>query len=224
MIWQYNWWAWLYHLDWNSNDSSWNWNNWTPLNVSWVWGKVWSWSASFNWSNTSYINLWNPSALNIIWNISITAYFKINAEPALSAIYTIVEKWYDWTSEQYTIIYTQSTPWVYTIRVATYNNSWWEKSAIYNIRLTIWVFYRVKWIFNWSAWKLFLNWVEVASTTTTQWPYSSTWNVYIWISNIAWSLDRFINWVIDEVIIENRSWLASDEKRQYTASKWRFIL
>jgi len=41
----------IYHLNWDATDSSWNWNNGTATNISYVSGKLWSGSASFNWTN-----------------------------------------------------------------------------------------------------------------------------------------------------------------------------
>jgi len=68
-LWKYVW-AWslitkgLYHFDWNSNDSSWNTNNWSDTNINYVSdSKIWKLCASFNWTN-SIINVADFDALS----------------------------------------------------------------------------------------------------------------------------------------------------------------
>ena len=56
---EYNWAGaattlWLYHLNWNSNDSSGNGNNWTDTNISYVDWKFWQ-CGSFNWSSSKIV-------------------------------------------------------------------------------------------------------------------------------------------------------------------------
>ena len=208
----------LVHLNWDATDSSWNWNNWTPTNIIWTWWIVWSWSASFNGSN-SYIK---TSSINIVWwqpNISVVCWLYINSSWEYHFI------WQDNISTRIWQIQTTTNNWLNAV-VFTDNSNSSYSSTINNVlttnkRYCIW-FTRNS---NWNI-IIYVNWVPA----TLAWSNTLSWNINnaslgleIWRRDY-WPQPFYLNWKLDEVIIENRLWSATEFKKHYTASKWRFIL
>lgn len=211
-LWAYLWaWSgitkWLYHLDWNGNDSSGNSANGTATNITWQWGKVGSWSANYNW-NTSYINCWN----NIPNNTNYTAIYFVKwlATPINWNLSFLSGKW-------------AGALWWYH---GLTNNSWiLQLSVVHNstdIRCiftpVIWVWYKIGIIWNWTNVFFAINWQIVSTSTLTTVPTTNIINMNIW------ALTQFsnftLNWNLDEVIFENRAWSASEIRKNYTYSKW----
>ena len=222
-LWEYKW-AWsgttkgLYHLNWNANDSSWNWNDWTASNVSWVWGKIWSWCASFNWTNSSI----NNSNTTNIWNkYTISAWFYSTATSWARTIVSISDR--NSSPENLINIYINATS--NTAIAMEYANSSWNlqypnisstpnlKDKWYNIVVTV-----DEWFIS-----IYLNWVSYPITNNNV--TSKLINTYLNIWQLKTNNNLYyFNWLIDEVIIENTAWSANKVKKQYTYSKWYYAL
>lgn len=204
----------LLHLNWNANDSSWNWNNWTPTNITWVGWKIGSWSASFNGSN-SLINL----PLNIINWTSFT--FSGFIKPAVTsgrAYY--IRALYNPVDSPEIRIYINNN----SIYFAIYD--WWAYQCEYWIPYTDTInFHHICWACRTNSFKLYIDWIEKLSDTS--WSFNINWVSLhsIWYYGINGSTEyQKFNWLIDEVIIENRAWTPEEVRKYYTYSQWRFIL
>lgn len=211
MIWQYNWWKALYHLDWNANDSSWNWYNWTATNVTWIWGKIWSWSGNFTgW--TSVISIW--------WNIAswftaitISGWFNVPNNTWWSwKEKTMIS--HRWTVDSFACWMNLNATWQLFFRINWSNDvsiSWlFNANTRYN--------YLCTWV-SWWKMKIYLNWKMVAQ---------SAWNVTYTIPNWTAYMWRQWDWwfnapeKLDEIIIDNKAWTETEIKKYYTYSKWYF--
>jgi len=209
-LWNYLWaWSWitkwLYHLDWNANDSSGNGVNGTATNIIWTWWIIWSWSASLTWTNSHIIindALWlttsSSNTLSFIikstsasWTQYITDWCTTswgNRRIVLYSVSWILYIYSSWVSGSSTglnivnkilrisLVHTPSTDYVYVNSALLTSIAWWS----------IWIPYNQLWL-----------WTPVDSTLVAQ----------------------FI-WIIDEAIVENRAWSATEIKKYYTYSKW----
>lgn len=203
---------WLYHLNWDSADSSGNWNNGTDTAISYVAGKFGN-CASFNGSS-SFINYTTPitTATN---NLTISLWVYIS-----------------WTSLNWTFIHIWNntgvpdnwyTLWVWnTTTWNVWNNLIWLCNwvAWMNFNIPIWTWREhVLMTRNSGTWYWYVNW-KVSATTFTTTPNTPTNNTMIWRDiDITPS---FFNWLIDEVIIENVARTAEQVKKYYTYTQWRF--
>jgi len=210
----------LLHLDWNANDSSWNWNNWAPTNVTWIGGLVWSWSASFNWTTS---RIATPSiTFNASSEFTFSCYLKISAwDTDYRAVIGFGNNYQLWSILFWK--WNNNTPYVHI--QDTSNNS---ISLNPNINITDWIYRNFIFTYKNKVWVLYINWVQVATQTNN----SLTWNFYntvdhqLWckVYNSTWTYHQFLNWNIDEIIIKNRAWSADEVKKYYTYSQWKFIL
>jgi len=205
--------VWEWKLDGNALDTSWNWNNGTATNVTYIsTDKGYQKQAgSFNGSS-SYINLWS-------WNIWIWWNLDINF------IYTPISKttgsWYqalfnDWSAWQKNLfIYASSlNNGILTILNWNWGSSddwaWWYLTY----QLVDWVTYDIRYVRNGTTKTLYINWQQVATYTWwySWWITSNT--KYIWadsaILNIYWKLQSFR--------IYNR--ILSDSERQSIVQEW----
>jgi hypothetical protein len=205
----------LFHLNWGATDSSWNGNDWNPTNISWVGGKLWSGSASLNGTN-AYISLWTNNIIpTTSWQpITISFWMKSNVPQSWWSVKQVItlrwwfEFWFDHTVAAYRWAFSYANSWL------TYWSSWATS-------LSSWVWYHIVWIYDWNAIKMYTNWVISWSVSIwTQVRYADNNNT-IWASFLNWA---FFNWLIDEVIIENRAWTEQEIKKYYTFSRWLYIL
>jgi len=204
MLWQYNWWTALYHLDGNANDSSGAWTNWTATNVTWVWGKIWTWAASWNWTDSS---IWTSSQLVLSsWRIRC----KVTTSWAGSS-YRLIG-WRAWRIAIYTV---DSVLWIYDNTNFKFRSTW--------INIADWITKQIE--VNFSYWTdlcdIYIDWRLVLTTTITDWDITTSyWSI---LSALDWtSTYQFFNWIVDEFIIETFKGTASDARKYYTLTKWRF--
>lgn len=202
---------WLYHLNWNANDSSWNWNNWVSTNISWVGGKIWSGSASFNWTNSKIeTNLSVPNNNNFTFACWI----------------------YDNSADNtnWRIITADSWGWYFILqsnRPSPNNNwktsfnifSWWDNQILETTAHNKNQWYRYVCILTWWVQYLYRDWV-------LQWSQAcgNIWNISNWLDFWTNSNTSWFQWLIDEIIIENRWWTVQEVIKDYTYSQWKFIL
>ena len=213
-LWQYNWWKALYHLDWNANDSSWNWYNWEATNVTWVWWKVWSWCVSLtNW----YINCLNPIIPNSHDIFTFHVYAKMDS----------------WVNNTYRRLWWNiSTAWYY-FQISNTNKifaSWYNPGNEYRYD-SVWSFTSTDWtlfsfVKTWPrSFKIYVNWEPIATTysNTGSASVNTTWNWHIWTIPESWTTYAW-KWLIDEYVLEYKAFSDSEVKKYYTSLKWRFIL
>jgi len=213
-LWEYLWaGSWttkgLYHLNWNANDDSWNSNNWIASNISWVWGRIWSWSASFNGIN-SYIYTWvKYLSWTNTWTILI--WFK-TTETWLWQIF--------WNNTNVTSTKSIQIAMEFTklaIGVSSGTTSVASHSAWYNN----WEWHQCWFTRDWTTFKTIADWEVIKEQFFSEnINPSPTYPCYMWKQ--PYYSDRYLDWEIDEAIVESRAWSASEIKKHYTYSKGRF--
>lgn len=199
----------LLHLNGNANDSSWNSNNGTATNVSWVGGKLWSGSASFNGTTSNIASSYSP---NITSAITFNFWYKTSANYS-GGSWVMLWK-FPWSWDNYWV-------WLNTSNQLTFF-VWWSSNWSVSDTVTSnnWQWNMVTALYNWTNIQLYKNWVLIWQTAS--WTSSPTWNMSIWR---FWDFNWFyFNWQIDECIIENRWWSVQEIKKYYTFAKWLYIL
>lgn len=195
----------LWRMNGNSNDASGNWRNGTATNITWQWGKLWSWSGNFDWTNSN-VSLYAPT-INTS-DFTFITWFNTSTIPASAK--AIVSNNNSWNYFSMLVRYTAT------------NNIWFEIFAsviTYTTTFSDWKWHMVAWVRRNNVQYLYYDWLLV-------------WNANPW-TNSAWSstivlwwrpLDtaqRF-TWNIDESFYENYWWTDNQIKRYYTHAKWRF--
>lgn len=239
-LWEYLWsWSgitkWLYHLNWNANDDSWNGNNGTATNITWVWWKLGSGAASFNGSN-SQITL--PNSVIISGNNprTILAWVKYSFRDTGSAIFSSIFWWWvnvNWQDFHFLIVddyWNDNELRLYVRRMMNDQRSISIKSLINDgKRHLVWVTY--DWTSTWgstdyNAWiRFYVDWNQIKRDVSTWWNTNVTFNTQQANATIwwPWAWINYFKWLIDEVIVENRAWTAAEIKKYYTASLGRRI-
>jgi len=211
---------WIYHLNWNSNDSSGNGYNWTDTNITYANGINGTQLATFN-GTTSKIAVWNDR-----WGFTgdFTVAFKfipnnLTTYQTLLSNFNInpsVTYWYWWIARL-------SNTWKIELVIAN------DSSVLLSDTTTLstWVKYNVviKRV-NWAWSYIYINWVLTASNTSTfnQWYSGVAHSTIWWLEYLWWSYitEQFFNWSIDEVICENVAWTDTQIQRYNTFSKWLY--
>lgn len=216
-IWQYLWAGssktlWLYHLDWNANDSSWNSNNWIPTAITWVWGKIWSWAAQFNWT-TSVITILNQAAQEIQ---TLTWALTIKNDTYKSMIYK--RNWYASFNIAYNI-------WIYSLWVYFIQQNW--SSTLMNLWIefpqSTWIHKRIVIKKEPTLWTLYQDWKKIWTLTWYNILYS-TWdkNNFVWKNPL--NTTETITWNIDEIIFENVGWTDTQVMKDNTYSRGLYAI
>lgn len=219
--WEYLWagsWVtkWLYHLNWDAVDESWNGNSWIPSNISWVDGKFWQ-CGSFNGSSSkivipaSTVNVSDYLTLNMwltLWTLSNSWIKWLLGGQGNYAGNAHCQYYGTWTSDQSVMFNVawcspdaDSKP-LWTISA----NEWFMLTAVVDITNKKITYYR--------------NGVTIWDQTFTTLPainVSTELNI-----GRVYNTNRVHNWLIDEVIIENRAWTALEIQKHYTYTKGRF--
>ena len=205
---------WIYHLDWNANDSSGNSANGTATNITWQWWTIWTWSALFVRTSASKIvtpfaDPW--SASTFIWKIKTTTSASSTNE------YTFITK-RNWT---FTFQFTMKW-WLSSNKI--HLNDWgvtW--TTIATSAINDWKWHTVAMVMSNSTTATVYTdgnqtWTSSSFSFVTQ--SFSNWNL-LWDFNTWW---RAFDWSMDEFIVENRAWTASEIRKYHTYSRWFFIL
>ena len=200
-----------YKMDWNANDSSWNGRNGTDDNISYVPGRFWQW-WSFNGS-TSIIRLPNNFQNNFSWWLftisafvkpasftgTVNSIFKNRGDATTWAVH------FDLTNSKVTLYITQSN----------WTMIWALQSAA---KLSTGIWYHVWAVADWTNINIYLNWNNVGSraynwTLKTSFIYNNIWCKVkdTWVIDV----NQSFNWLIDEVIIENVAWSATEVQEYY---------
>jgi hypothetical protein len=218
----------LCHFNWGATDSSWNWNDGNPSNVSWVAGKLWSWAASWNGTNSN-ISYTNNSSLRPTWNFTISWWIKVSWSANRQWVFQSYSQ--SWAVSWIQLMVTQNT-WEWgnenKLRVVVWANTWFtiwtqyqEAFSWVTITDNTWKHFWI--VYNWSNITIYINWVAWTSASYSAWVwYNATNYVRALCNNNSWTNIQFLNWVIDELIFESRAWSDVEFRKQYTAQKWLY--
>jgi hypothetical protein len=203
----------LLHLNWNATDSSWNGNNWTATNVSWVGGRLWSGAASFNWTTSS---IFCPSSFVNNQDLTTLKWVNISSNPSSQSVILNI-----WTDNQSLVkLYYITTWWLQYLRLSTTDD--WAYTASYQISLA-WAWWVQIWtVKSWTTQKIYLNWIQVWSTWNSWTNLQSLFTQWVSVWKNNYDNTQFFNWIIDEIVIENRAWSDVEFKKQYTYQKWLY--
>jgi RHS repeat-associated protein len=209
-----DWLVWRWNFNWNALDTSWNGNNGTPFNVTWVDSWIWDWKQVSLF--TQWFNSWDQyvsSALNpTSEDITISFFSKTNA---------LNGQWYmlPITHESVWIIDFRITfwdsPWNYNdVSFRQYNWAWltaigsnvlkrdWTWQFWTFTRKKIWdVYYLNIYLDNILVWNTYWN--------TTKWTPNS-W-ISVW-SSLGWG---GYNWNIKNIKVYNRALSTSEIQQLY---------
>ena len=211
---------WLYKLNGNANDSSWNWNNGTSTNVSWVAGRLWSQCAQ-TWTS-AYIAIPN-SICSAIWTWDFT----------ISLFLYPINPW-AWIYPMIFGSFQPSSPFIWPTIFYDPTNNWWWWNAI-EVRLTAsnkqfvtspsasslyqkWtnmIFTRISWVCN-----FYINWSNVKQWNDAT-NVNSTTESFILSRNYIYQ--QFPSWArMDDCFINVWKWMtASEARKYYTYTTWR---
>lgn len=211
----------LWHLNGNSNDSSGNGNNWTDTNVTYwlAYGKFWQ-GALFNGSS-SKIDLPDWWTLNVT-NATIIVWVKTTTKGRMIVSnYTQksnIVMWFQFFMSS--LWYVRLTSWRWTGVV-----DWTDfKSCDWNIDYSDWNRHLIVWTSNGSTLSVYWDWVLQNTVSRAYWiSYNSYCRANIGCNEYEpWTIIDYRNGSIDEVIIENRAWTATEINKYYTYTKGRF--
>lgn len=204
----------LLHLNGNSTDSSWNWNNWTDTAITYSLanGKFWQ-GAWFN-GTSSRISL--GTAIAMPTDLTFSCWVKhTNTTSYQSYIWdwnsTGTSVWYFWQDSGKLKFYWWASAWNY--RDYTTTNVVISTNISHVLVTKIWT----------NAPVFYVNGIQVSSSLFDSWwvvtkptaQWTSIWR--LWLYN--WF---YFNWAIDEVIIENVVRSPEKIKKYYTYTKGRF--
>lgn len=207
----------IHHLNWNWNDSSWTWNNWTPVwAIEWVAWKTWNLSWRFSWASV-YINIPHNTNLNVL-PLTIKCIFKTSANDLVDR--WLYNKYYSWSANWYTI-------WIYNWVIYCWYYASWTNNIVFSG--ADWVSWAIDWkrhsfIFTLdSSWgQTYLDWRLIKSKTWnwTAAATTSTQGLSIW--RYPWATTQYYIWDIDECVIENKHITPEYAKKYHTYMLWRF--
>jgi len=213
-LWDYVWaWSgvtlWLYRLNWNSNDSSWNGKNWTDSNMTYIGWVVWSWAWSFNWSSST-ITTWTWFGMSTS-AFTISCWFKPSSVPTWATFRWIVRIA---NSSNQNLWYLSLYQWKYYVIAGV----WWINWVLQPTTPVpvVWVLDLLTLVETWTWLTLYRNGISIS--TWWSWTYSGT------VDRFQISFWDYVDWLVDEVIIENRAWSVAEIQRYYTYAKWRYVL
>lgn len=194
-----------YQLNWNTNDSSWNWNNWTASNITWNSWWDW-WCAYFNWN--SYISV--PS----LWTKSnITISFRMNSTENIT-------EWWDfiiiegsvWGSNNAITLYTG------TKRLALQTWITWHRVDQYStVNICDWTWHYITVTATWSTAIWYIDWVKNITNTNSYYTLPPLTSIRMWM-HLWWSANKY-TWYIDNMIIESRLRNSEEVSDYYNSTK-----
>lgn len=147
-----------------------------------------------------FIDVGNPAALQITGAITLECLYAPNALPAADGVlHCLVSKGFDGTNQGYALDIRRTSGVVY-LNVGSYNSGSGDHATTFAITWTLDEPHHIVGKYTGTAWKLYIDGVEVASTTTGTGAISCTKNVYLGAFH-AGSAERYCNGVLDEVAI-----------------------
>ena len=196
----------IYSLNWNANDSSGNWYNWTATNVTYPAGKVWPNSALFAWNGYISISSWIGSITNVF---TLSCYIKTTFS------------WYGIFMTRWNVgSWNYCSIWTLDWQVAFFWY-WWSWFDVRSTKLiNDWKWYHIAITFNSNTVNIYIDWV--LNKTQNVWSQSSFnfWtNPYIWAYK-DWTNNLYFTWNVDEFIVRNEALTPAQVKNEYLFYNW----
>lgn len=147
-------------LDWNANDTSWNWNNWTATNITWSSNSTWYNKDVADDSNEDWYVTIPSNILQSKTHISFTCWWKRNTSQT-NNWFIYYRNSNNWWNNSYYGIYSYAT-WL-----GTYFPLNWGSPDTFNVTFstTDWNFIAVTRVV-WGTPKVYHNSQEITITTT----------------------------------------------------------
>jgi len=202
----------LLHLNGSSTDSSGNGNNGTDTNVTYSLanGKFGQ-GASFNGSSSSIVKK-DTASLKITTNITISAWINPSSAPTSSCV---AGKFLDSTHKSYWLAFNGGKAGMY---ISTNGSNQTGEALSQTLSNGVW--YNVIGTYDGTNTKIYVNGSLANSIGQTGGIYDSTGSFAV--GKLGSLSSNYFPGKIDEVIVENRAWTASEIKKYYTYSKGRF--
>lgn len=196
-------WEWL--LDGNALDTSWNWNNWTATNVTYIKTSkgYQSQTGGFNGSNSS-VNLWTNKFPSLVNNCTLSAWVRSNSISIPQSIFS------NWDTLSWWNMW-----WCFWIKLDWANNTYtFRKLWIINentwITPSVWKDDFICLTITSNVWRLYINSVLVWTWADSNAILNNTQKTKVWCHTSNWSNTQFYNWNIQWVRLYNRV-LSQDE-------------
>lgn len=196
-------------LDWDPNDTSWNWNNWTATDVTWVAADKWYVKECGNFNGSSSDINW-PQVFDWVWDFSFVSWFRTSHTWDHQNIFA-ERKDSDWNQPNM-LCFTRinsNNKFNFEIR----NDSWDDYSLASDTEYTdwkwhLWVGYR-----KWSDIYINIdNWAEIKSMSATSDDVCDDNNLFdIWASRD----EEVFDWDIWLVRVYNRVLTPQEIKNLY---------
>lgn len=190
-------------LDWNRNDTSWNWYNWSWSNVTyvkttkWYQAQAWSFNGSSSSISTTYTRSWDTSPF------TLTAWIYSNN----TTVWTRPVWWSDSSfrnsaCSMYSFVWWSSNKMYWLIRSSTWTSYDLIHNSIQNANT--WEMYTLT--YDWSTVNIYKNGVLDWTKTWV----ASIWNRALWFGRALNNSAPVFNWQIQLARIYNRA-LSQDE-------------
>ena len=190
-----------------------DWVNWTVSWATLTTDRFWYTNSAYSfswWSNriaVTWINSW------IWWSFTYSFWYKPSS--VTSAQLFLYDWW--WSSRN---IYFEFTAW-WVMNFFRWNWASSQDTALsYNPWFSVWTYYHITITQSWTAKAMYVNWVSVATQTSTLSWWTTANTVYISSSN--W-VDTWVQWVIDESILMNKALSASEVSTLYKLTSSDYI-
>jgi len=205
-----------YNLDWDASDIIWG-NNWT---VSWATLTTDHLGFSNHAYNFDGDNDYIDSNLYLSdSSFSVSQWIKFDDVASYDWIFTTIDS--DWTLQWTRLIWNKN----WYIAVVMYDS--WGSAVLNSSRsstaLSNNTWYHIVLTYSWNDCKLYLDWVDKGTLTSTADPDNAQDTLEIWWY-YTWGNTNNHNWEIDEPAIRNRALSADEVKELYTLQSKHHIL
>ena len=204
-----------YKFDWNTNDYSWNWYNFTTIQWTAEYNTVntnkqaahflWTWIRASNWF-AYRSNSWSPSS----WNMTISFWYK-----CLGSTWTTQEilcnrdfHWYTWMCM------------LWPDKEYRFHGSAQERT--WHI-LTEWTWTQIVNVVNWGNCYVYINWNLVYSDSYSYGSGSQSLCIW-WVVRDVGTVEEPARWDLSEVIIESTPRTAQEVADYYNSTKSNYWL
>jgi len=202
----------LLHLNGSSTDSSGNNNNGTDTNITYGLGNgKFGQGALFNGSSSN-ISISDTASLKITGNITISAWINPSSAPKFTCV---AGKFLNSTNKSYWLAFNGGKAGMF---ISTNGSN--QTGEAFSQALSNGVWYNVIGTYDGTNTKIYVNGSLANSIGQTGGIYDSTGSFAV--GKLGSLSSDYFPGKIDEVIIENRAWTASEIKKYYTYSKGRF--
>ncbi len=171
---------------------------------------------------TKYVDL--GATVDPTASLTVSAWVNPASLPGGSSYKMIAEKGYDGTNEQFAFGFANdvNTGNVSALSFYTFNGAVHGTFIATSGNISTGTLYFLCGVFNGSTWKIYINGVEVASTTDSQAPIHTAKPLLLGAATINASVDRFFDGILDELRISTAArsadWIAAEYNNQSSPS------